>query len=386
MTKPVLTGRHFFYGNHACAEGALAAGCTFFGGYPITPSSEIAERMARRLPEIGGIFLQMEDEIASITAILGASATGAKVMTATSGPGLSLMLEGIGLGIMEELPCVIVNVQRGGPSTGLPTLVGQQDMMQARWGSHGDYAIIAYSPFSPQECFDLMITAFNAAEKYRTPVIFLSDEVIGHMHERVDIPDEAEIESRLISRPMFNGNGAEYLPFLPNENLVPEFAPPGAGHAIRMTGLTHDDAGKTEVNSQRQEILVPRLKEKIERDVEDITLFEEFHLDDAETVVITYGITARCAKGVIGDLRKENIKIGMLRLISIWPFPDYLIKDLMTRVKNIIVPEINLGQMVREIQRCATDDVKITPINYAGGSLPGYEDLYTKIKEKCNDH
>lgn len=380
MTKGALTGSHFFYGNYACAEGAIAAGCRFFAGYPITPSTEIAERMSQRLPEVDGTYIQMEDEIASITAILGASAAGAKAMTATSGPGFSLMMEGLGLGIMHELPCVIVNVQRGGPSTGLPTLVGQQDMMQARWGSHGDYAIIAYSPSSPQEFFDITITAFNSAEKYRCPVLVMADEVVGHMREKVTIPPEDALRTGRVERKYAPDGEMDFAPFRPGKDLVPDFSPPGTGRALRMTGLTHDEYGKAAINPAAQDKLVRRLKEKIESHMDDIAKYEAYKLDDAEVAVITYGITARCAREVIDHLRRDGVRIGMLRLVSVWPFPDDVIRKVLSKVRTAIVPEINLGQIVHEVERCARNGTKVVPVNYAGGRLPPYDEFSTSIR------
>ncbi len=246
MTGDVLTGIHFMNGDTACAEGAIAAGCRFFAGYPITPATEIAERMARRLPGLGGMFIQMEDELASMAAIVGASCSGAKTMTSTSGPGFSLMMENLGLAIMMEVPCVVVNVQRGGPSTGLPTLVGQQDMMQARWGSHGDYALVAYVPASPQEMFDITVKAFNTAERLRVPVLIMADEAIGHMTERVVIPQGSEIFQDHRPRPTVPPE--DYLPFHTNGHLVPEMAHAGDGYAVHMESLTHDERGRPAIS------------------------------------------------------------------------------------------------------------------------------------------
>ncbi|MEO0286961.1 MAG: 2-oxoacid:acceptor oxidoreductase subunit alpha, partial [candidate division WOR-3 bacterium] len=289
MKAKILTGTHYMLGDHACAEGAIAAGCRFFAGYPITPSTEIAEWISRRLPLFGGIYIQMEDEIASITALIGASCGGVKSMTATSGPGYSLMVEGIGLAVMLEVPCVIVNVQRGAPSTGLPTLVGQGDVMQARWGSHGDYEIIALAPNSCQEMFDLTIKAFNLSEKYRVPVTILSDEAVGHLREKVVIPPEEKIE--IIDRKKPNVSPEEYWPYIPDEDLVPPMAIAGEGYFVHMTGLTHDERGYPDITGEAHERLVRRLIDKIQKNRKDIIEYEEVMLDDAEIVVVSFGIT-----------------------------------------------------------------------------------------------
>ncbi|MEI8173145.1 MAG: 2-oxoacid:acceptor oxidoreductase subunit alpha, partial [Deltaproteobacteria bacterium] len=282
-SKAVLTGTYFMNGDHACCEGALAAGCRFFAGYPITPATEIAERMSRRLPEIGGLYIQMEDEIASMAAILGASWGGVKAMTGTSGPGFSLMMENIGLGICTETPCVVCNVQRAGPSTGLPTLVGQGDMMQARWGSHGHYEVIVLAPSSPQEMFDFTIRAFNLSEQYRIPVIIMADEVIGHMNERVVIPPEGEIE--LVERRKPRVPPGDYLPYRPDQDGVAPMANCGDGYRIHITGLTHDERGYPGMNAETQAQMVNRLIQKIVKNRDRIIRTENLYLDDAEVVV-----------------------------------------------------------------------------------------------------
>ncbi|MFQ5843192.1 MAG: 2-oxoacid:acceptor oxidoreductase subunit alpha, partial [Thermodesulfobacteriota bacterium] len=271
--RGVLTGEHYMDGDFACAEGALAAGCRFFAGYPITPSTEVAERFSERIPEVGGIFIQMEDEMASMNAILGASWGGVKSMTSTSGPGFSLMMENIGLGVMMEVPCVVVNVQRGGPSTGLPTMVGQADMMQARWGSHGDYEIIALSPNSPQECFHFTIEAFNLSEKCRVPVLFMMDECVGHMTEKVTIPPPDDIE--IYPRRLTHSSPKEYLPYMPDDDLVPPMIIAGQGYKIHTTGLTHDERGYPVMTAEAQEKLVRRLVDKIRLNADNIIRIEE---------------------------------------------------------------------------------------------------------------
>jgi len=355
--RAVLQGTHFLSGDLACAEGALAAGCEFFGGYPITPATEIAERMASRLPEIGGVYLQMEDEIASLAAVIGASYAGKKAMTATSGPGFSLMQENIGLAIMTETPLVIVNIMRGGPSTGQPTMPSQQDVMQARWGSHGDYEIIALAPSSVQEMFDLTIESFNLAETYRVPVMLLADATIGHMWERVKIPPKEEIHLSWRKKPEVAPD--KYKPFKPDENLVPPMACFGEGYRFHATGLTHNEEGApATVSSEVQDRLVRRLCNKIRRNTKKIMKIEEIMLDDAEIVVLAYGITSRAALSAVRMVRKEGIKAGLLRLVTIWPFPEELVAQIAKKSRAIVVPEMNCGQLVREVERAA----KTTPV------------------------
>ncbi|GAB4366982.1 MAG: 2-oxoacid:acceptor oxidoreductase subunit alpha [Calditrichia bacterium] len=376
----VLTGVHYLDGDKACAEGGLAAGCRFFAGYPITPSTEVAERIAERFPNVGGIFIQMEDELASMAAILGASWSGVKSMTVTSGPGFSLMMENIGLGVMLETPCVVVNVQRGGPSTGLPTLPGQADMMQARWGSHGDYEIIALSPNSPQECFDLTITAFNLSEKYRVPVLFMMDECVGHMTEKVIIPpaDEIELEPRRYTKK----KPGEYLPFEYGKDLVPDMVKAGDGYFFHVTGLTHDERGYPDMSWETQEKCVHRLLDKINKNADDIYILEEEDIDDAEIVVVSYGITSRVALRGIQLAKEAGIKkIGRLRLITVWPFPEKRIRELASRIKAFVVPEMNYGQIVLEVERCAAGQCKTILVPHGGGTVHKPESIYQAIKE-----
>ncbi|MGB5218219.1 MAG: 2-oxoacid:acceptor oxidoreductase subunit alpha [Smithella sp.] len=365
--KEVLTGTHFINGDQACCEGALAAGCRFFAGYPITPATEIAESISRRLPQLGGIYIQMEDEIASMAAVLGASWGGVKAMTSTSGPGFSLMMENIGLGICTETPCVVCNVQRGGPSTGLPTLVAQGDMMQARWGSHGHYEIIALAPSSPQEMFDLTIRAFNLSEQYRLPVIILADEVIGHMNERVVIPREDEIE--IINRPKPTVPREEYLPYKADADGIAPMATCGDGYRIHVTGLTHDERGYPGMDAKTQEQMVSRLVGKIRNNREKIITTKNLFIDDAEVVIVAYGISARSALQAVRDARNEGIKAGLIKLETVWPFPDELIRSLAPRVKAFIMPEINGGQMVLELERCAGGACPVHLVSNFGGSI-----------------
>jgi len=359
MTKKgvVLTGAHFMNGDVACAEGAIAAGCRFFAGYPITPATEIAEHLSERMPEIGRIYIQMEDEIASIAAVIGASYAGLKSMTATSGPGFSLMQENIGLAVMTETPCVIVDIMRGGPSTGQPTMPGQQDVMQAKWGSHGDYEIIALAPSSVQEMFDLTVEAFNLSETYRTPTILLADEVVAHMWEKVVIPTAEKITT--INRKKPNTSREEYMPFMPDNDLVPPMACFGDGYRFHATGLTHDEHGypKTQ-DSEVQQKLVRRLCEKIRKNTDRIVRVEEVMLDDADIVVIAYGIVARAAFSAVRKARDSGIKAGLLRPITLWPFPEVHVTKIANHAKRIVVPEMNCGQLVREVERAA----KETPV------------------------
>ncbi|HXZ82094.1 MAG TPA: 2-oxoacid:acceptor oxidoreductase subunit alpha [Terriglobales bacterium] len=377
--RGVLTGVHFIDGDHACCEGALAAGARFAAGYPITPSTEVVERFASRIPTVGGTFIQMEDELAASIAIQGAVWGGAKAFTVTSGPGFSLMMEHIGYAAMTETPCVFVNVQRGGPSTGLPTLPAQADMMQARWGSHGDYGMIAVCPNSPQECFDLTIKAFNLAEKYRVPVMIMMDEVVGHMTEKVVIPQAGEIEvepRRHTSKPP-----NQYQPYQPDEDGVPEIVHAGEGYRFHVTGLTHDERGYPAMTPQVQDRLVRRLKQKIENAVDRITLTEEANLGEADVVVVSYGITSRVAQRAVDLARKKGIRVGKLRLITVWPFPAARIRELASRVKAFVVPEINLGQIVQEVERAVGGAAKTIAVSHAGGSVHNPEAILQAIVE-----
>ncbi len=363
----ILTGEFFMMGDVACAEGAISAGCRFFAGYPITPATEIAERMAARMPQVGGTYIQMEDELASMIAVLGGSWGGVKAMTATSGPGFSLMMENLGLGIMTETPCVLVNVQRGGPSTGLPTLAAQGDMMQARWGSHGPYEIIALAPSSPQELFNLTIRAFNLAERYRTPVLVMTDAEVGHMTEKVVIPPPEEIE--IVSRRRPTVPPDEYLPYEAGDDLVPPMANAGEGYRFHITGLTHDERGYPGMDAETQERLIYRLVEKIRRNRDDIIQLEEDGLEDAEVIVCSYGIAARTALWPVELARKEGIKVGILRLITVWPFPEERIRQLAREVKAFVVPELNYGQIVLEVERCAAGQAEAILVRHAGGGI-----------------
>jgi 2-oxoglutarate ferredoxin oxidoreductase subunit alpha len=366
-------------GDHACAEGGLAAGCSFFGGYPITPSTEIAERMSARLPEIGGIYIQMEDELASMNAILGAAWGGWKSMTCTSGPGFSLMMENLGLGIVLETPTVLVNIQRGGPSTGLPTLSGQADMMQAKWGSHGDYEIIALCPNSPQEIFDYTLKAFNLSEQYRIPVLVMSDESVGHMTEKVVIPPAEELE--IYPRRYTKKKPGEYLPFEFGEDEIPDMVKAGDGYRIHVTGLTHDKRGYPVIDAETQDWMVRHLINKIQKNKHKIIEVEEINLEDADVVIVSYGISSRVSYRAMQLAREEGIKVGMLRLITAWPFCDEKIKELAARVKAFVVVEINFGQMCLEVERHVAGKAGTYLVPHAGGDIHSPDDILEVIKE-----
>lgn len=348
-------------GNQACAEGAIAAGVTFFAGYPITPSTEIAEIMAKRLPEVGGKFIQMEDEIAGIGAIIGASLTGKKVLTATSGPGFSLKQEFIGYATIAEIPLVIANVQRVGPSTGQPTSPSQGDMMQARWGTHGDHPVIALTPASVPECFTLTIKAYELSEKYRMPVLLMMDEIIGHMREKIELPDYDTIEKPNRKRPAVKPS--EYMAYKADSDGVPPMADFGTGYRYHVTGLVHDETGFPNGSPAATKELIKRLHDKVERDIDEITMVEEYKLEDAEIAIVTYGGTARSAYAAIDMAREKGIKAGMLRLISVWPFPEKEIAKLTEKVKVIIVPELNYGQMVGEVRKAVEGKVPVKPMS-----------------------
>lgn len=365
-------------GNEACVEGAITAGMKFYAGYPITPSTEIAELYAERLPKIGGKFIQMEDEIAGIAAAIGASLTGVKSMTATSGPGFSLKQENIGYAAITEIPVVIVDVQRAGPSTGQPTSPSQGDMMQAKWGTHGDHPVIALCPSSVKETFELTIRAFNLAEKYRMPVLLMMDEVIGHMREKVEIPDASEIE--VIDRKRPTCSSEDYLPYKPEANLVPLMADFGSGYRYHVTGLVHDETGFPSNSTEIADKLVRRLVDKIELNKEDIISWEEENTEDADVIIFAYGCVARAAKTAIKMLREKGIKVGLFRPITIWPFPEERLIELSKKTKLIIAPEMNLGQMVLEVERLCNKHTKIERLNKVNGEIIYPEEIISKIE------
>ncbi len=355
-----LHGKLFLQGNIACAEGAIAAGMRFFAGYPITPSTEIAEWLAQRLPKVKGVYIQMEDEIGSISAIIGARWAGVKSMTATSGPGFSLMMENIGYAAMTETPIVVVNVQRGGPSTGQPTMPASGDILQAMYGSHGDYEVILLSPASVQEMFDLTVEAFNLSEKYRVPVMLMSDEIIGHMREKVFLPEKVETFEAPLSE-----KGVEY--FKPEENLVPKMQVFGKGYNVHVTGLTHNEKGYPDTNNPEvHSRLVRRLCDKIRKNAEDIVRYELYNHEDAKAMIIAYGAVARSALEAVKRLRAEGRKVGLLRLITLNPLPEKIIRKLLKYAKPI-VPEMNLGQISREIERISRR--KAYTLSKIGGEL-----------------
>ncbi len=369
----------FWQGNHVIAEAAIAAGCRFFAGYPITPSSEVAHVLSMRLPQVGGKFIQMEDEIAAMGATIGASLTGLKSMTATSGPGFSLKQENIGYACMIEAPCVIVNVMRGGPSTGLPTAIGQADIMQAKWGTHGDRPVICLAPAYLDEVYTETIRAFNLAERLRTPVFLFIDEVLGHLSERVEIPHPSEIE--LFDRVRPTVPPEEYYPYDTSSSDVPPLADYFSGYRFHMTGLNHDHTGFPSTNPELVQREEERMMGKVTNHLDIIESYEEVMLDDAEIGVITFGSTARAARVAINDAREKGIKAGMLRPITLWPFPEEAARKMMRKVKAVIVPEANLGQLIHEVQRVANHDIKIVGINKVGG-VPIYPgEILAKIEE-----
>ncbi len=361
----------FVQGDTAITYGALLAGCSFFGGYPITPASEVAEDMALLLPRVRGTYIQMEDERGSIAAVIGAAWGGAKAMTATSGPGFSLMMENYGYAVMTETPCVIANIQRTGPSTGQPTLGAQGDMMQVRWGAHGDIEAIALAPSTVQESLDMNIEAFNLSEKYRHPVCVMSDGEIGHLRERVVIPDESEI--KLVDRVRATIDKDEYLPFGPaqtRDSKVPEFPTFGSGYRVYVTGLTHNKRGFPATDKQKDhEELITRIVSKISDDREALTDVERVQLDDAEVAFVTYGASARPAETAVEILRRRGVRAGLLRLRHVWPFPRGVIEELSRRVRRIVVPEMNLGQIVHPIREFAVDDCEVVSAPKVGGEM-----------------
>ena len=378
VKSAVLTGEYFMTGDVACAEGAIAAGCRFFGGYPITPATEIAEHMAKRLIDVDGTFIQMEDEIAAITSVLGASWGGVKSMTATSGPGFSLMMESIGLGIITETPCVITNVQRAGPSTGLPTQGAQGDMMQARWGSHGDYEIIVLAPSSPQDIFYLTIEAFNLSETYRLPVLIMSDEMIGHISEKVIIPDAKQIKT--VSRIRPKGRKDHFKLYAPGLNGVPPMPAAGDGYSIHVTGLTHDEKGYPAMDVDAHASMMSRITDKINKNLDDIIRTEGYKLDDAEFAIISYGVSSRTSMAAVDMARAIGIKAGFFRLITVWPFPDDQIRSLADKVKGIITVEINMGQIHREVLRCVEGKIPALLAGHAGGAVIPPGDVVKMLK------
>jgi 2-oxoglutarate ferredoxin oxidoreductase subunit alpha len=367
-------------GNEACAQGAIAAGCRFFAGYPITPASEIAEQLSVRLPQVDGTFIQMEDEIASMGAIIGASLAGAKSMTATSGPGFSLMQENLGYACIAEVPCVVVNVMRGGPSTGLPTNPSQGDVMQARWGTHGDHPIIVLSASSVLECFTLTVKAFNFSERYRTPVILLLDEVVAHMREKVILPEPSQVE--VIDRVKPSVPPEWYLPYEDTSFGVPAMGIFGEGYRYHVTGLTHDIRGFPTLRQDEIEPFLARLFRKIGTHSDDIRLVEHFMTVDAEIVIIAYGCVARSARRAVLEARTQGMKVGMLKLITLWPFPRSFVQLLIKAGKTLFVPEMNMGQISREVKRVNEGMAQVLTLNKMDGTIISPKEILARIKEK----
>ncbi|NLC12399.1 MAG: 2-oxoacid:acceptor oxidoreductase subunit alpha [Firmicutes bacterium] len=366
----------FGQGNEACAEGAFKAGARFYAGYPITPSSEIAEIASRRLPQLGGIYLQMEDELGSMAAIIGASASGVKSFTATSGPGFSLMQENLGVAIIGEVPCVVIDVQRSGPSTGLATKPAQADIMQARWGTHGDHAIVVLYPSTVQECFDLTVEAFNIAEMLRSPVILLTDEVVGHMREKFIIRDQVKV----IDRKKPTGPVEKYLPYQPDEDGIPPMAAFGDKYRMRITSSTHGPDGFTNSNPVNARQMIERLYKKIMDRADEITYIKEYMVDDADILIVACGYTARVAKAAVKQLRNEGIKAGLFHPLTIWPFPEKQLKKAALDAEKILVPEMNLGQLVYEVERILKEK-EVFGLHKSNGQPLFVREIVDKVKE-----
>jgi 2-oxoglutarate/2-oxoacid ferredoxin oxidoreductase subunit alpha len=366
-------------GNEAIVEGALRAGCRFFAGYPITPATEISEVLSARLPQVDGTFIQMEDEIASLGAVIGASLAGVKSMTATSGPGFSLMQENLGYAAIAEVPCVIVDVMRGGPSTGLPTLPSQSDVMQARWGTHGDHTIIALCASTVRECYDITIRAFNLSEKFRTPVIVLLDEVVAHMREKIVLSDDDPVE--IIDRVKPTVPPEWYIPYEDTPTGVPAMANFGEGYRYHVTGLTHDIRGFPTMRPDEIAPFIQRLFRKIHQHSMEIQRAEFFQTDDAEITVIAYGSVARSAKRAVREAREKGIKAGLLKLETMWPFPNEAIEKVLLESKKVIVPEMNMGQVCREVRRVSRDLAKVIPLNRVDGMIITPEEILSRILE-----
>lgn len=376
--KDVLTGVYYIDGDVASGYGALAAGCRFIAGYPITPSTEAAEAYGRIAPKAGAMFLQMEDELASISAVVGAVWAGVKAMTITSGPGYSLMMETIGYGAALETPFVLLNVQRTGPSTGVPTKTGQADIMQSRWGAHGDYELIAIAPDSPQELFDYTIKAFNLAERFRCPVMIMADECVGHMTEKVIIPPAEEIE--IEPRRFYEGPPNEYLPFKPDADLIPKMAKAGAGFKLYITGSVHDERGYPVKSEEYKSSHTRRLVDKIRLNKDKIIELKEEGLDNAEVVVVSYGISSRVSIKGIERAREKGIRVGNLRLVTVWPFPDEKIRQLAGGAKAFVVPEINYGQIAFEVARCSHGKANVVLVPHGGAGVHRPEDIAGAIE------
>ena len=372
--------RRLMQGNEAIVEGAIAAGVRFYAGYPISPATEIIELMSKRLPEVGGRCLQMEDEMAAMAAVIGAAVAGAKAMTASSGPGISLKQENVGFAVMVEIPCLIVNVMRGGPSTGLPTLPAQMDVMQARWGVHGDHPTIALAPWSVRECFDLTVRAVNLSERFRTPVYLLSDATLAHLREMVTLPAPGELE--LVERPRPSGNKRDYVPYRPGPNLVPPMADFGEGYRWHPDSNVHDEYGfPAATRPEVADSLVRRLCDKVNLYADEIVQVEERHLDDAEVAVFAYGSVARAAAQAVADARAEGKRVGLLRPLTLWPFPDQAVARVAERVKCIVVAEMNLGQLVHEVKRASEGRCRVVSVNRIDGLMMEPREVEARLQE-----
>jgi 2-oxoglutarate/2-oxoacid ferredoxin oxidoreductase subunit alpha len=365
-------------GNEAIVEGALRAGCRFFAGYPITPATEISELLSIKLPQVDGTFIQMEDEIASLGAVIGASLAGAKAMTATSGPGFSLMQENLGFAVVAEVPCVVVNAMRGGPSTGLPTSPAQGDVMQARWGTHGDHPIIALCPSTVRECFDLTIKAFNFSEKYRNPVILLLDEVVAHMREKIVLEDE---DIPLFNRIKPTVPPEWYIPYEDTPKGIPAMANFGEGYRYHVTGLIHDVRGFPTGRRDEIDPFLRRLFRKVSQNYSEIQIGEFFHTEDAELCVIAYGCVARSAKRAVLEARERGQKVGLLKLITLWPFMRTAVEQVLKTAKTLIVPEMNMGQISREVKRVNNGQAKVFPLNRVDSGMITPQEILARIKE-----
>ncbi|ABK16859.1 2-oxoacid:acceptor oxidoreductase subunit alpha [Syntrophobacter fumaroxidans] len=378
MTAIKSPGRQLLLqGNEAIVEGALAAGCRFFAGYPITPATEISEAMSYRLPAVGGTFIQMEDEIASLGAVIGASLAGAKAMTATSGPGFSLMQENLGFACAAEVPCVIVNVMRGGPSTGLPTNVSQGDLMQARWGTHGDHPIIVLAVSTTQDCFGITLKAFNLSEKYRTPVIILADEVVAHTREKIHLPHPEQLE--VVDRIRPNMPPDWYIPYEDNSRGVPPMSAFGDGYRYHVTGLVHDVRGFPTQRPDEIVAFMNRLFRKINQHFMDIQLVEEELTADAEVAVIAYGSVSRSARRAVREARERGVKAGLIQVVTIWPFPRQALEPVLRRVKAVLVPEMNMGQLSREVKRINQGMTRVETLNRIDGNLITPQEILTRL-------
>jgi len=366
-------------GNEAVVEGALRAGCRFFAGYPITPATEISEILSVKLPQVDGTFIQMEDEIASLGAVIGASQAGVKAMTATSGPGFSLMQENLGFAVIAEIPCVIVNVMRGGPSTGLPTFPSQSDVMQARWGTHGDHPAIVLTASTVRECYDVTIKAFNLSEKFRNPVIILIDEVVAHMREKISLSDEDEVT--IVNRVKPTVPPEWYIPYEDTANAVPAMASFGEGYRYHVTGLTHDVRGFPTSRPDEIGPFINRLFRKINQNFSEIQMAEYFQTDDAEITLVAYGCVARSAKRAVVEAREKGKKVGLLKLITLWPFMRSAVEKILQTSSTLIIPEMNMGQISREVKRVNRDKAKVFTINKVDGTIITPEEILNRILE-----